>query len=157
MVCSEAVRAVGRGTLTRCAAARMVPDVLLFLQREFIAHGGLEQVGIFRLAPDDVEVRAVKVALNQGESVSSSDVNCIAHLIKVRAASPRGGTRTAESAARRRDGAGVVPGAAAHHPHAGSRGGVSKRCNGRGASARCLPVFAPARPLRPYPCRHVLP
>ncbi len=44
---------------------------------------GLEQTGIFRLAPEESDTNEVKRQLNAGTFKGCEDVNCIANLIKV--------------------------------------------------------------------------
>ena len=61
----------------------MIPAVLLHLEKVLIRMGGLEQTGIFRLAPDEFEASIVKKQLNAGTFNECTDVNCIANLIKV--------------------------------------------------------------------------
>jgi hypothetical protein len=60
-----------------------IPPVLTFLKKWLIEHDGLEQVGIFRLAPEASEVQNVKIALNNNNFHACNDVNVMAHLIKV--------------------------------------------------------------------------
>jgi hypothetical protein len=60
-----------------------VPQVLLLMEEHLISMGGLDQVGIFRLAPDEYECAQVKKELNKGTFKSCGDVNCLSNLIKV--------------------------------------------------------------------------
>ena len=61
----------------------LVPQLLVDLQRHLYDNGGLDIVGIFRLAPDELEVKRVQGAINRGTYTGCRDVNCIANLIKV--------------------------------------------------------------------------
>eukprot|EP00735_Rhodelphis_limneticus_P004829 TRINITY_DN16476_c0_g1::TRINITY_DN16476_c0_g1_i1::g.1800::m.1800 TRINITY_DN16476_c0_g1::TRINITY_DN16476_c0_g1_i1::g.1800 ORF type:complete len:399 (+),score=91.67,sp/Q54Y72/GACA_DICDI/39.78/2e-33,RhoGAP/PF00620.22/3.4e-24,WH1/PF00568.18/5e-09,WH1/PF00568.18/4.7e+03,WH1/PF00568.18/3.9e+03,PBD/PF00786.23/4.6e-05,L27_1/PF09058.5/52,L27_1/PF09058.5/32,L27_1/PF09058.5/1.5e+03 TRINITY_DN16476_c0_g1_i1:69-1265(+) len=60
-----------------------IPVILVNLRHYLFENGGAEQVGIFRLAPDEDECRAVKYQLNKQMFQGCRDVNCIANLIKV--------------------------------------------------------------------------
>jgi hypothetical protein len=62
---------------------KLIPNVLLTLQEHLYRMGGLDQVGIFRLAPDEFDCAQVKKQLNRGGVTECNDVNCIANLIKV--------------------------------------------------------------------------
>lgn len=63
-----------------------IPAVLQMMKRYLLAHGGAQQEGIFRLAPDKAECQSVKQTINEGNFAGCSDVHIIANLIKVRAA-----------------------------------------------------------------------
>eukprot|EP01083_Nonionella_stella_P121944 366570_1 len=60
-----------------------IPSVLVQMKEYLIAHGGLNVVGIFRLAPDKFAANDVKKQLNMGTFTNCEDVNCVANLIKV--------------------------------------------------------------------------
>jgi hypothetical protein len=60
-----------------------IPEVLLKMQDYLYTNGGLQVVGIFRLAPDEHAVDEVKAALNESRFKTCADVNCVAHLLKV--------------------------------------------------------------------------
>lgn len=62
-----------------------IPAVLQMMKRYLLTHGGAQQEGIFRLAPDIAECQVVKQAINEGNFSSCSDVHIIANLIKVSA------------------------------------------------------------------------
>ncbi len=53
------------------------------MRKYLFANGGLQQEGIFRLAPDGDESSYVKQQLNANKFVKCSDVNCISNLLKV--------------------------------------------------------------------------
>jgi hypothetical protein len=60
-----------------------IPPILPFLKQILLEKGGLNQIGIFRLAPEAFEVQNIKAELNNGTYKDCDDVNVIAHLIKV--------------------------------------------------------------------------
>jgi hypothetical protein len=60
-----------------------IPKILLEMENVLIQMGGLDQTGIFRLAPDEYDSDMVKNELNAGTFTKCKDVNCIANLIKV--------------------------------------------------------------------------
>lgn len=60
-----------------------IPPVLVLMKAYLIQHGGLQQRGIFRLAPEGNEAVTVKSQLNNGTFTGCSDVNVIANLLKV--------------------------------------------------------------------------
>lgn len=60
-----------------------IPAVLQMMKRYLLTHGGAQQEGIFRLAPDKGECQIVKQAINEGNFSSCSDVHIIANLVKV--------------------------------------------------------------------------
>ena len=60
-----------------------IPKVLAMLEEHLINMGGLDQEGIFRLAPDEYEGATVKKEINKGTFKGCKDVNCVANLVKV--------------------------------------------------------------------------
>jgi len=60
-----------------------IPAVLELLKRELLRNNGHLEEGIFRLAPDKMEMTEVKRQINSGTFESCSDVNILATLIKV--------------------------------------------------------------------------
>lgn len=63
-----------------------IPAVLVELKKYFDKHNGPQSTGIFRLAPDASECKAVKEQLNKGawdSESGSTDINVVANLIKV--------------------------------------------------------------------------
>jgi len=62
---------------------RQVPLVLVNLHQYLIDHRAFEQVGIFRLAGNEVEMAESRRMVNQDRVNSCKDPNCIATLIKV--------------------------------------------------------------------------
>jgi hypothetical protein len=60
-----------------------IPRVIIMMREYLINNGGLNTVGIFRLAPDAEENAIVKRLLNNNEFVRCVDINCIANLLKV--------------------------------------------------------------------------
>ena len=62
---------------------RQVPLVLVNLHQYLIDHRAFEQVGIFRLAGNEVEMAESRRMVNQDRVNSCKDSNCIATLIKV--------------------------------------------------------------------------
>ena len=60
-----------------------VPAVLEMLKNYLMLHGGLDIVGIFRLAPDKDDCNWAKQQINEGEFEAVDDVNIVANLIKV--------------------------------------------------------------------------
>eukprot|EP00808_Paulinella_micropora_P001503 g71283.t1 len=60
-----------------------LPQVLEDMKNYLIANAGLEQEGVFRLAPDQEECASVKKKLNEGKFEGCKDVHCISNLIKV--------------------------------------------------------------------------
>ncbi|RLN97122.1 hypothetical protein BBJ28_00010135 [Nothophytophthora sp. Chile5] len=59
-----------------------LPAVLEMMKDCLLAHGGARTEGVFRLAPDQREYAAVKVAINDGSFDSCADVHIMASLIK---------------------------------------------------------------------------
>lgn len=67
-------------------AGHRVPTVLAVLRRRLAEAEGLTSEGVFRIAPDEGDTRALKHALNEQQwETRVDDVNAYAHLIKVRA------------------------------------------------------------------------
>ncbi|GMH82317.1 hypothetical protein TrST_g12547 [Triparma strigata] len=60
-----------------------VPAVLEMLKNYLVKNGGLDIVGIFRLAPDKDDCNWAKQQINEGEFEAVDDVNIVANLIKV--------------------------------------------------------------------------
>ena len=62
-----------------------IPSVLLLLENALIEMGGLEEEGIFRIAPADRELKFGKMQLNAGsfDFDACDDAHCISNLIKV--------------------------------------------------------------------------
>lgn len=60
-----------------------IPRLLVFMKDYLISHDGLDQKGIFRLAPDAKESDSVKEQLSNDSFTECRDVNCISNLIKV--------------------------------------------------------------------------
>jgi hypothetical protein len=75
---------VCRGNATKgTATTSLVPRVLVLMKTYLYDQGGLDVEGIFRIAADEREMPQVRTALNRGEFVSCTDINCISTLIKV--------------------------------------------------------------------------
>eukprot|EP00007_Cunea_sp_BSH-02190019_P005234 CAMPEP_0174243574 /NCGR_PEP_ID=MMETSP0417-20130205/32165_1 /TAXON_ID=242541 /ORGANISM="Mayorella sp, Strain BSH-02190019" /LENGTH=489 /DNA_ID=CAMNT_0015323115 /DNA_START=5 /DNA_END=1471 /DNA_ORIENTATION=- len=60
-----------------------VPKVLVTMRNYLFSNGGLQQEGVFRLAPDESETRTVKQQLSKETFTKTEDVNAIANLLKV--------------------------------------------------------------------------
>jgi len=60
-----------------------IPNVLITMKDYLLSHDGLEQKGIFRLAPDATACKIVKDAFDSGSFNGCDDVNIVANLIKV--------------------------------------------------------------------------
>eukprot|EP00004_Rigifila_ramosa_P004928 TRINITY_DN1537_c0_g1_i4.p1 TRINITY_DN1537_c0_g1~~TRINITY_DN1537_c0_g1_i4.p1 ORF type:complete len:458 (+),score=95.43 TRINITY_DN1537_c0_g1_i4:3-1376(+) len=61
-----------------------VPAVLATLRHYLLTHDAHLQEGVFRLAGDDTETKAIKAALNKtGEMTQCLDLNCVPGLIKI--------------------------------------------------------------------------
>ena len=60
-----------------------IPAVLVMMRKYLIKHGGLDVVGIFRLAPEKDECDQVKKEINSGCFEGCRDVNVMSNLIKV--------------------------------------------------------------------------
>ncbi|GMH53849.1 hypothetical protein TL16_g01545 [Triparma laevis f. inornata] len=60
-----------------------VPAVLEMLKNYLVKNGGIDIVGIFRLAPDKDDCNWAKQQINEGEFEAVDDVNIVANLIKV--------------------------------------------------------------------------
>jgi hypothetical protein len=60
-----------------------IPNVLALLHKRFVDKNGVDQVGIFRLAPDEWDVHAARSQLNRGDLQDRIDVVCIANMIKI--------------------------------------------------------------------------
>ena len=53
------------------------------LKNYMLKNGGIDIVGIFRLAPDKDDCNWAKQQINEGEFAAVDDVNIVANLIKV--------------------------------------------------------------------------
>jgi hypothetical protein len=62
--------------------------VLVKLKKHFVDNNGITQEGVFRVAPDESELRVVKHQINTEQPIQCQDINCIPALIKVRPARP---------------------------------------------------------------------
>jgi hypothetical protein len=60
-----------------------IPSVLTMLHSKFVDRNGVNQEGIFRLAPDEWDVHAARSQLNRGDLSNSIDAVCIANMIKI--------------------------------------------------------------------------
>jgi len=60
-----------------------IPAVLEMLKNYLLKNGGVDIVGIFRLAPDKDDCNWAKQQINEGEFAAVDDVNIVANLIKV--------------------------------------------------------------------------
>ena len=60
-----------------------IPAVLVMMRKYLVKHGGMDVVGIFRLAPEKDECDRVKKEINSGCFEGCKDVNVMSNLIKV--------------------------------------------------------------------------